>query len=858
MTFKIGMSFRGYTRKPKGKEAAIISREVIQNVQEREMEELACLIGNEGYAFVPASMNGERKRQNFQSMQWFVLDFDSGVRFQEISRRSAENDLQMAFAYHTFSSQEKVERFRAVYIHIVPVTDSQAAEIMLDMMLRVFPEADKCCCDVSRMFFGGKGIICMEPGARFTFGDLMNAFMRVSDRGENLNRNIFNFARKHRIQMINGRLAAGHISDFPSYDGKWIPDNIIYIGENQIPSYFIVLYDTSHPVKTCVPKKSQAAIGDGKGCRLLDDFIRGKELGHHAKFALASNLRYLHGGRKFFLDKIRSIDGEEKYRKWKCDFKYMKGYHPKRCSPDFCEYFDTNRCAGTIYDTLLMDRKIYRISQERLYSMEEACGMLQENLNRAFLSGSTGIHLIKAQTALGKTRAYVKLVCENRQTRFIIACPTNMLKQEVARTVEFMGEKCFVTPSIQKNPMVPDETADLIASYHERGLHFMGQKILKESMEEIPEAYAAQKEEFQRIIDGLDGIRNERVIVTTHAFLLQMPEYFIKQHTVIIDEDILMLQMFTKISRVSTPVLEKAAQCAGKRIADIARAVLETPAGEYRKIQPQMNRRGLSEWELDALGAGDGENLNDLLAAESYVRREDGEVMYFCPQKLPEHKYILLSATLNEEIYRLYFSKTMPVFMYPEKKAAYTGRLKQYAFHLLGRADLEKKMEVFQTARDCIGKEHPQIITFMKYGRQNDAGIHFGNSSGTNALEGKDIAVIGTPYKNEESYKLAACCLGADVNRKEDRVPKRKRVQYKEYDFLITTYSERLLRIFQLYSIESELEQCVGRARLLRRDCTVYVFSAFPCEQAEIFIWDYLGQDMREGIPDSSLPLSGN
>lgn len=90
--------------------------------------------------------------------------------------------------------------------------------------------------------------------------------------------------------------------------------------------------------------------------------------------------------------------------------------------------------------------------------------------------------------------------------------------------------------------------------------------------------------------------------------------------------------------------------------------------------------------------------------------------------------------------------------MYPEKKAAYRGRLKQYARYLLGRGSLEKKTGVFQAARDCLGQEHPQIITYMKYGRQNDAGIHFGNSSGTNALEGKDIAVIGTPYKNEEAY----------------------------------------------------------------------------------------------------------
>ena len=57
---------------------------------------------------------------------------------------------------------------------------------------------------------------------------------------------------------------------------------------------------------------------------------------------------------------------------------------------------------------------------------------------------------------------------------------------------------------------------------------------------------------------------------------------------------------------------------------------------------------------------------------------------------------------------------------------------------------------------------------------------------------------------------------------------------------MLTAYHDSILQEIQLYSLESELEQCVGRARLLRKNCTVYVFSAFPCEQAEIITGDYL------------------
>ena len=139
-----------------------------------------------------------------------------------------------------------------------------------------------------------------------------------------------------------------------------------------------------------------------------------------------------------------------------------------------------------------------------------------------------------------------------------------------------------------------------------------------------------------------------------------------------------------------------------------------------------------------------------------------------------------------------------------------------------------------------------EIISFKKFenmegiGRLNSAGIHFGNSTGVNSLKGRDLAVIGTPYSVDENYKLVACYLGADVNQKEDTRPGFRRVAYKGCSFLITTYRNPLLQEVQLYSIESELEQCIGRARLLRSDCDVYVFSSFPCEQAELHTRNYL------------------
>jgi hypothetical protein len=60
------------------------------------------------------------------------------------------------------------------------------------------------------------------------------------------------------------------------------------------------------------------------------------------------------------------------------------------------------------------------------------------------------------------------------------------------------------------------------------------------------------------------------------------------------------------------------------------------------------------------------------------------------------------------------------------------------------------------------------------------------------------------------------------------------------------TYKNEQLRELQLYFISKELEQCIGRARLLRNDCTVLVFSNFPVEQSELIQDDYLDIDEEE------------
>jgi len=81
----------------------------------------------------------------------------------------------------------------------------------------------------------------------------------------------------------------------------------------------------------------------------------------------------------------------------------------------------------------------------------------------------------------------------------------------------------------------------------------------------------------------------------------------------------------------------------------------------------------------------------------------------------------------------------------------------------------------------------------------NDTNLYFGNSTGVNQLSGMDLGITRTPFKAPEAYKLVACYLGAEVNRKIDERPKVRRVEYKGCGFclqLMKSPFERSANVF--------------------------------------------------------------
>ena len=194
----------------------------------------------------------------------------------------------------------------------------------------------------------------------------------------------------------------------------------------------------------------------------------------------------------------------------------------------------------------------------------------------------------------------------------------------------------------------------------------------------------------------------------------------------------------------------------------------------------------------------------------------------------------ILSATADRTLYEDYFLGKNINFR-EVYKAEYKGKVIQYTAHTLSRAFFNKNggIDILEEIKEKYIGDIP-IITFKML--VPDSEIHFGKTEGFNVYRGRNIAVIGTPHNSSILYKIVGAMLGYDTSDSLHRY----RVERSGYSFPMMSYGDKNMKNMQLFFIESELEQAVGRARLLRENCTVYVFSNYPCQQAEIIENPYL------------------
>ena len=444
------------------------------------------LVGNKGRAFCVADFIGDkRNKESFKSQQIFALDFDNNADYDEISNRAERYGLPIALAYETFSSVLR-DRFRIVFISAFPIYDIRVAEIIIDALMIIFPECDSKCRDVSRMFLGGKGIITASDECISIERLMMSLpeFLKHRDEKHCKSR-VEKFCLKHHLSRCGG---FAYIQDKQTEDYYELCEN----GR----TFYFNFDKEDRPVNRKSNKNKvrnfNFKILENK-CRLYNEFITDERRLHHDElFGVACNLNNIECGKRQFLRIIKS-SGFEKYREkdWAYYMHYMTAqeYAPMSCE-NFCPlHEECNHATNMVLTAKTNRNSVVKLKEKKYYALEEAAEDVKETLQKAVDSPFDGINIIKAQTAIGKTHCYVNLI-KNCDKKFIVAAPTNILKDEIYERLKNEGVTNVVkTESIQPLEEIDNEIGQKVKEFNSLGTHNYLVEYLKNLAKEEDKEY---------------------------------------------------------------------------------------------------------------------------------------------------------------------------------------------------------------------------------------------------------------------------------------------------------------------------------------------------------------------------------
>ncbi len=574
-----------------------------------------------------------------------------------------------------------------------------------------------------------------------------------------------------------------------------------------------------------------------ESCTLLDEFLAGeRKLEHSEWIGLMSNLIHIEGGQTIFLntiDKYSALYDNPDLREQQMRYFINEGYFPYHCET-YCPYADICKHEQNMIATLKKSKhSIKKLQSDPKYcDIESVRTELKQEIEAAAQRHST-FSVIKTQTGVGKTRAALEFMLQSPR-RVIIAFPNLDLMHEIYDQAISKGIQAICTGSIYDifDCLSPAEREE-IERYYNNGAMLAPIKLLKEFSRNNPRV--AEYLRWNKEIQSFKGH-----IFTTHAKLLTMSSMITPNDIVIIDEDISMQLLQCKC--ISEKELNQLIQFTNKsdtyyifnklntlyHEAKAHNAIAHLPSVPMTPHDQNIFIEELDKYNLTF----DGCIIGAITSQSYYYDRYKNNFYFLLRNFLPDSgTYIMLSATTNREICKKLYSN-MNFYYHECAKVKYIGKVKLYADKTYSRTCVKNEPGIIEK----IVKEHPGscFISFMsemyKIDVPESQKLYYGKALGTNSFAGKDITIIGTPHVPEYVYKLVADALDCPSS---STLAVRK-MQYAGFSFELTTFDDSFLQEIQSLYISTELEQAVGRARLISNDCVESLYSAFPVEQADI------------------------
>ena len=593
-------------------------------------------------------------------------------------------------------------------------------------------------------------------------------------------------------------------------------------------------------------------------CQYFREFKNGtKWLYYNELFPLACTFSNIEGGKKVFLNILELY--KENYssygtRDWSNIFRNISNlcYRPENCD-NFCPYHSTCKHGKNMIETVKAQRKqIVQIDMPQYISMEEMQKQLGNEMTACLEDTNKSIHLIKAQTGAGKTGEYINLA-KKTNSNLVICCPTYDLINEVKE--RFKGEGVQIE-TVEELPELEDKKLEKeINTCYKLGLYAQATKLIEDCIYKLenPFGFPYKEKEIRdskRLKEYYEKTKNithyEGNIVITHNKLLQMNPTQLKDKIIIVDEEI-----FSKLLRVDIinmedlEILNNINQTEMSQLLEKKKKKIEnTNYNELIELDKIENRdRKFTEKEIKIINEcifPINSNIFSLCSSTLAMKvksfkRIGNELIdtkkdkIYCLNRasLPECKIIILTANANKNIYERLFPDRN-VILHSIGEARYKGHLYQNFTKSFSKSFITENEDSFNELQEIYEDKGFYLITFKEFSNSQDS-IYFRHLLGVNNLSGKNCVVIGTPHLPSQIYLLMGYYLyGEKFN---DHWSPRE-VEYNGYKFFLNTFKDKRLQELHLWSVESELEQAVGRARLLREDCQVHVYSNFPLKQA--------------------------
>ena len=164
-----------YNSKPDSNETKKIQK--LLHKTEIDIKELAFGLSH-GATFKPALLNGT-KSVDWTQQQLFALDFDHDTTIQKELDRCKEYNILPCFGYTSFSHSEQEHHFRLIFCTDEVITDRQQRDNLQKTLIAIF-HSDKVTYDCTRLFYGGKSLICDTYDNRINAKQIIDKYYNES------------------------------------------------------------------------------------------------------------------------------------------------------------------------------------------------------------------------------------------------------------------------------------------------------------------------------------------------------------------------------------------------------------------------------------------------------------------------------------------------------------------------------------------------------------------------------------------------------------------------------------------------------------------------------------------------------